>query len=353
MEKGMNKEDYERITSRIGYYMKSNNIARIFKEKCPLFAEGGRVIHLFNNSLEHMGYFCGDKESMNIQCLCTISNIILASGTGESTIKLWDIKDRSIKSTLYEHIERVSVLCSVKEGVFVSGSFDKSLIIWSKSTEDSYTYLPRERLRGHTSFIKGIIRLSDTKIISGEEKGDLMIWNIAIAVQGECVCIRHISNETVYDLLYQMKQHIRGHVVVSYEDIVKVWDGAANEGTTPIKQFNASNGHSIEFLSPNLLLRGGLWGQLEFIDYALIGCPLPPAINDLHSQRIYAIQRIAKNIVVSASADGYLKVINPISKICYLRFMVRNVEIPIEEGEWYADGPFKDPESLHALPILY
>ena len=38
-EKGVvNKEEYERVTPRIGYFMKSKNITRIFKEKCPIFA---------------------------------------------------------------------------------------------------------------------------------------------------------------------------------------------------------------------------------------------------------------------------------------------------------------------------
>ena len=50
----VNKEKYERITSRIGNYMKSKNIARIFKEKCPIFAVGGyeKIINLFSNSLD-------------------------------------------------------------------------------------------------------------------------------------------------------------------------------------------------------------------------------------------------------------------------------------------------------------
>ena len=52
-----NKNDYNRVTTRIGYYMKSKNIARIFKEKCPLLAAGGNIINLFSNSLEQMGYF--------------------------------------------------------------------------------------------------------------------------------------------------------------------------------------------------------------------------------------------------------------------------------------------------------
>ena len=34
----LNKE-YNRVTTRIGYYMRSNNIARIIKEKCPIFVQ--------------------------------------------------------------------------------------------------------------------------------------------------------------------------------------------------------------------------------------------------------------------------------------------------------------------------
>ena len=50
----LNKEEYDRIIPRIGYYMKSKNIARIFKEKCPIFAAGGEeeIINLFSNSLQ-------------------------------------------------------------------------------------------------------------------------------------------------------------------------------------------------------------------------------------------------------------------------------------------------------------
>ena len=107
-EKGIvNKEEYERVAPRIGYYMKSKNIARIFKEKCPIFAAGGRqkIINLFSNSLEHMGYFSGHIAL--IRCLCPISSIILASGSEDRSIKIWSIEDRLIMSTLSGHTRRV------------------------------------------------------------------------------------------------------------------------------------------------------------------------------------------------------------------------------------------------------
>ena len=309
----VNREEYERVTPRIGYYMKSNNIARIFKEKFPLFAAGGEegIINLFSNSLEHMGYFSADESEIN--CLCRISNKILASGSDDKTVKMWKIEDRSIMSTLSGHTKAVNALCSVSEGVLVSGSYDESLIIWSKFPPECSTYSLREVLRGHKSYIEGIIRLNNTEIISGEWNGDLMMWNIT---QG--LCIRHIPHASVH--IYQMKQHIGGDVVVNFGYEVKVWGAANNWGNTPIKQFNVCCSSSIEFLSGNLLLVRGEEGELEFIDYAQTDYELHPIIMGLHSEFFVAIQRIAKNIVVTTSFDGYLKVVHPISRICYLKF---------------------------------
>ena len=317
-EKGVvNKEKYERVTPRIRYYMKSKNIARIIKEKCPLFTVGGNeeIINLFSNSLEHMGYFSGHKEW--IWCLCAISNNILASGSYDKTIKIWNIEDRSIMSTLSRHTQGVSALCYVKEGVFVSGSLDESLIIWSKSTPESSTYSHRQVLTGHKSYIQGIIRLNNREIVSGEFNGDFMMWNID---QG--LYIRQIPCVGGYDYLTQMKQHMRGDIAVNYWNKVKVWGSANNWDGDPIKQFDVREGWSIEFLSGDLLLRGGYEGQLEFMDYAQTGCKLPSTIR-LHSDCIKAIKRIAKNIVITASDDGYLKVIHPISRRCYLKFKAR------------------------------
>ena len=285
-EKAIVNKEYERIISRIGYYMKSNNIARIFKRRCSLFAAGGNegIINLFSNSLEHMGYFSGHKKS--IWCLCAISNKILASGSWDKTIKIWNIEDRSIMSTLSGHTEEVSVLCNVKEGVLVSGSWDHSLIIWSKSTHESSIYSHRQ-VTGHKSAIFGIIRLNNREIVSGEAGGDLMMWNID---QG--LCIRLISRLSGYDNLIQMKQHIGGDIVVSHGDKVKVWGAANNWGEDPIKQFDVCYGYSIEFLSGDLLLRGGEKGQLEFIDYTQTDCKLPPTIMTLHSDSINIASRL-------------------------------------------------------------
>ena len=148
------------------------------------------------------------------------------------------------------------------EGVFVSGSMDKSLIIWSKyelpGSSSTSTYSHRV-LTGHKSGIIVIIRISNREIICGELTGDSMFWDIV-----EGVCNRQITFKG-NDSMNQMKQHL-GNVAVSYMTQVYIW-GAANNW-----EFGGCDGRSIEFLTSDILLRGvrgeigiyRLWGNRLF-----------------------------------------------------------------------------------------
>ena len=306
---------YARVAPGMGYYLKNKNIPRIYKHKCPLIAaagEGKGRIELFTNSLEHMGSLC--TYTSVIWCICPIPTRILAAGSGEKNIKIWNIEKRSIISILSGHKDCVTALCYVREGQLVSGSGDKSLIVWSKLPANSTysNYSQTGVLTGHASGISGIIKVNNREIISGDIDGDLRMWNID---QG--ICIRHIPNVSDY-CIYQMRQHM-GEVAVSYGEKVIVW-GAANNWQIPLKQFVVCSGSSIEFLSGDFMLRGGVVGQLEFVDYAQTGCSLPLSIKFLHLSVIYDIQYIAKNIVATVSEDRTLKVIDPIARKCYLNY---------------------------------
>ena len=312
-------DEYLRIVPIIGKYIKNKYSSPIFKYKCPLFAAAGNKgrIYISSNSLEHMGTFYGHKA--RIGCLCAMSHKILASGSWDNTIKIWDIENRAIMSTLSQHTEYVVALCYMEEGKFVSGSKDNSLIIWSNyelpgsSSTSTYSHRVLTRFK---SEIRGIIRISNREIMCGELSGDLRIWDIV-----EGVCTKHIILSSwgwITNYIYQMKQHM-GEVAVSFNKEIKVWGAANNWGNTPLKQFGVCDGYSIEFLTSDILLRGGDKGQLEFIDNGEIGCSLHPILG-LHSSYIVAIQRIANNIVITISDEGSIKVIDPILRKCYLNF---------------------------------
>ena len=167
-------EEYMRIVPGIGYYLKSKNISSIFKSKCPTFATtgGDGRIYLFSNSIEYISSLSIDKAII-IRCLCALSNRFLASGLWNSNIKIWEIEERALIWTLSGHRNIVTTLCYVRERVFVSGSEDKSLIIWSK-LPGSNIY-SQQVLKGHKLQIRGIIRINNSEIISGEFVGDLRI----------------------------------------------------------------------------------------------------------------------------------------------------------------------------------
>ena len=319
--------EYMRIVPGIGYYLKNKNISNIFKHKCASLAvTGGRRIYLFSNSLEEMGSLSGHKGE--ISCLSIIRNRILASGSEDMNIKMWEIEEKCLICTLSGDREAVTALCAVGEDL-VSGSH--SLIMWSK-LPGSNIYSQTRVITGPTSNIEGIIQINKAEIVSGGTDGDLRIW---ILDQG--ICTTNIPTPDIDDdgyRLSQIKQYAGNIALNYYWGKVSLW-GSANHWAKPLNQFDVNAGHSIEFLSGDILFRGDSNGQLQFIHYShQILSFLPPSITKLHSNSIEAILRIANNIVLTASADGSLKVLDPISRKCYLKFK-------------------KDDKSMRALAYFY
>ena len=316
----ISNKDYTRIAKITTYYLKGRNCPTIFKNKFPLFAAGGSgtKIAIFANSLEHMGYLCGHIK--NIYCLSFLSGTQFASGSWDKSIKIWDIKKRVTISTLSEHRDTVTALCPITEGVFVSGSRDQNMLVWDYMLSSS----PRHILKGHKTRIQGIVRISNQYVISGEWRGEVMVWDVY-----KGICVKTLPS---YGFLWQMKKFGGGGdsefaVAACMTERIIIWDRYRTWETPKMEllvEFNES-GFSVEFLSRDVLLRGDTNGKLHILDSRQTGNPLYPNIF-LHWNNIKEILTIAKNIIVTGSVDCSLKVLDPILRKYYFHFRTKDKE---------------------------
>lgn len=99
----------------------------------------------------------------------------LASGSEDSTIKLWDLGTGELKTTLEGHSEAVkSVAISPDGKILTSGSADKTIKLWDVSTGELL-----HTLTGHSNWVKSIAISPDGQILaSGSQDKTIKLWNL-------------------------------------------------------------------------------------------------------------------------------------------------------------------------------
>ncbi len=65
---------------------------------------------------------------------------VLASGSGDNTIKLWDLNSKSQITTLKGHSKEVNSVAFSPDGkLLASGSSDRTIILWDLNTSSEIT----------------------------------------------------------------------------------------------------------------------------------------------------------------------------------------------------------------------
>lgn len=100
---------------------------------------------------------------------------ILASGSEDSTIKLWNLPTGELKITLEKHSDAVkSVTISPDGKILASGSADATIKLW-----DLRTYELLHTLKGHSSSVRATAISPDGQILaSGSHDKTIKLWQL-------------------------------------------------------------------------------------------------------------------------------------------------------------------------------
>ena len=102
----------------------------------------------------------------------------MISGSGDNTIKIWDLGTRQEKFTLKGHSKCASAIAVTPDGqTVISGScsWDKSIKIW-----DLETGTEKFTLQGHSDWVNAIALTPDGKtVICGSGDNTIKIWDLA------------------------------------------------------------------------------------------------------------------------------------------------------------------------------
>ncbi|OCF40962.1 F-box and WD-40 domain-containing protein MET30 [Kwoniella heveanensis CBS 569] len=97
---------------------------------------------------------------------------ILATGSLDGTVKIWDVDTGKEQSTLFGHIEGVWAV-DIDALRLASASHDRTIKVWDRESGQCV-----QTLVGHRGAVTSL-QLSDDMIISGSDDGDVMVWNFA------------------------------------------------------------------------------------------------------------------------------------------------------------------------------
>jgi len=173
-------------------------------------------------------------HNKTITAICVLENGFIATGSDDTTIKIWKKNNNSLElmSTLTEHTEKVNALILLKNNSLVSGSFDKTIKVWNQKNENTFecvatlnqsllilslaisgsrllmiglddgtiqirnqtSFVILQTLKGNSEYVWSIILLNNENLASGAFK-EISIWKK--------------NNETLFSLSKTLDGHLR------------------------------------------------------------------------------------------------------------------------------------------------
>jgi hypothetical protein len=147
----------------------------------------------------------------------------LASGAGSHTIKLWDLVSGHCTATLMGHSEWVNPLALLPGGRLASGAGDHTIKLWDL-VSGRYT----ATLAGHNSYVSTLALLPDGRLASGSWDHTIKLWDLAT---GHCTATLAGHSHLVSALALLPDGRLASG---SWDHTIKLWDLASGHCTATL-----------------------------------------------------------------------------------------------------------------------
>ncbi|KAK3359288.1 WD40-repeat-containing domain protein, partial [Lasiosphaeria hispida] len=173
---------------------------------------------------------------------------LIASGSDDQTIKIWDTATGACTQTLKGHSRSVySIAFSPDLKLIASGSDDQTVKIW-----DTATGACTQTLKGHSGYVSSIAFSPDSKLIaSGSGDQTVKIWDTAT---GACTQTLKGHSRSVYSIAFSPDSKLIASG--SDDQTIKIWDTATGACTQTLKGHSGSV-YSIAFSPDSKLIASG------------------------------------------------------------------------------------------------
>ena len=284
----------------------------------------------------------------------------LVSGSGDKTIKLWDVQTGGVVKTFHGHTSFVhSVSISSDCTLVASGSADRTICLWNIQTEECCHVIKQQEEVFHVQFSP-----TDPKHLISVSRGRVWHWNInghqtnpahigsciafsldgtqivscrkgAILVQnsssGEIVAKFQVADSKIYRCCFSPDGRL---IAAAAGQTAYVWDTTSSH-PHPIKTFVGHTDYitSLAFSSPSSLVSSSNDKSVKFWEICTLQADqdvADPESTSLTSAQIMSITLQAESgIAISSDSDGVVRTWDISTGLCKASF-----QSPAKGAKW-------------------
>lgn len=163
--------------------------------------------------------FESDGHRYPIRCILSLNNGYFASGSCDTTIRIWNPNTGECIKTLQGHSVPVNCLVLLPDGRLISGSDDNTIRIWDPNTGECI-----KTLQGHYGHVACIALLPDGRLISGSNDQTIRIWDIKT---GNCTKTTNIDKFSFVTCLALLPNN--RIIALSNDNTIRTWNIETNE----------------------------------------------------------------------------------------------------------------------------